>query len=206
MFTGIIETMGQVRAVEAQGTNLDFWIQSPITPELKVDQSVAHNGVCLTVVELRGDEYRVTAVEETLRKTNLGLWKAGDKVNIERSLRVGDRLDGHFVQGHVDATATCIEKQTLEGSWLFRFRFPASFAPLVIEKGSACINGVSLTVFDAGTDTCTVTIIPYTYTHTNFQDIREGSIVNMEFDVLGKYLLRKEELKNKAPEQVEARH
>lgn len=196
MFTGIIETMGHIRAVEAQGTNLDFWIHSSITSELKIDQSVAHNGVCLTVVELRGDEYRVTAVEETLKKTNLGSWKAGDKVNIERSLRVGDRLDGHFVQGHVDATATCIEKQTLEGSWLFRFRFPASFASLIIEKGSACINGVSLTVFDAGADTCTVTIIPYTYTHTNFQDIEAGSIVNIEFDVLGKYLLRKEELKN----------
>lgn len=194
MFTGIIETMGTVQAVEAHGSNLDFWIQSPLTAELKIDQSVAHNGVCLTVVELKEDQYRVTAVEETLQKTNLGLWKPGDKVNIERSLRVGDRLDGHFVQGHVDATAVCVEKQTLQGSWLFRFRFPGAFAPLVIEKGSACVNGVSLTVFNVGPDTFTVTIIPYTFMHTNFHQLQEGSIVNLEFDVLGKYLLRSREL------------
>jgi riboflavin synthase len=133
-------------------------------------------------------------VAETLAKTTLRNWRTGDKLNIERSLRLGDRLDGHLVQGHVDATATCIEKQTLDGSWLFRFRFPGQYAGLVIEKGSICINGVSLTVFNTGRDECTVTIIPYTYTHTNFHTIEEGTQVNIEFDVLGKYLLRSKEL------------
>jgi riboflavin synthase len=158
--------------------------------ELKVDQSVAHNGVCLTVTEINGDRYKVTAVAETLAKTNLGLWQEGDKVNIERALRVGDRLDGHFVQGHVDATATCIEKQVLEGSWLFRFRFPRQFGALVIEKGSICLNGVSLTAFNVADDELTVTIIPYTFEHTNFNAIEQGSVVNVEFDILGKYLLK----------------
>lgn len=190
MFTGIIETTGTIKKVTRKGTNIDFDIQCGITPELKIDQSVAHNGICLTVVAITGDQYTVTAVAETIEKTNAGKWKEGDAVNIERSLKVGDRLDGHFVQGHVDATAVCIEKQTLEGSWLFRFRFPVEFAPLVIEKGSMCINGVSLTVFNVGEDICTVTIIPYTYEHTNFHQIEAGTIVNVEFDVLGKYLLR----------------
>lgn len=194
MFTGIIESMAVVSGVVPDGSGIHFFVESPIAGELKVDQSVAHNGVCLTVVEINGSVYKVTAVAETLAKTNLGLWRQGDKVNIERALKLGDRLDGHFVQGHVDATATCIDKQTLEGSWLYRFRFPRQYAPLVIEKGSICINGVSLTVFNVGPDECTVTIIPYTYTHTNFQNIEQGSIVNVEFDVLGKYLLRKEEL------------
>jgi len=194
MFTGIIEATGLVKDVQHNGSNVELWIESAITHELKTDQSVAHNGVCLTVVEIKDDLYRVTAVEETLNKTNLGGWEAGDKVNLERSLKVGSRLDGHFVQGHVDATAVCIEKQTLEGSWLFRFRFPAEYAALVIEKGSICINGVSLTVFNVGNDECTVTIIPYTYEHTNFNAIEEGSKVNIEFDVLGKYLLRQKEL------------
>jgi len=194
MFTGIIEATGLVKDVQHNGSNVELWIESAITHELKTDQSVAHNGVCLTVVEIKNDLYRVTAVEETLNKTNLGGWKPGDKVNLERSLKVGSRLDGHFVQGHVDATAMCIEKQVLEGSWLFRFRFPAEYAALVIEKGSICINGVSLTVFNVGNDECTVTIIPYTYEHTNFNAIEEGSKVNIEFDVLGKYLLRQKEL------------
>lgn len=194
MFTGIIEATGLVKDVQHNGSNVELWIESAITHELKTDQSVAHNGVCLTVVEIKDDLYRVTAVEETLNKTNLGGWEAGDKVNLERSLKVGSRLDGHFVQGHVDATAVCIEKQVLEGSWLFRFRFPAEYAALVIEKGSICINGVSLTVFNVGNDECTVTIIPYTYEHTNFNAIEEGSKVNIEFDVLGKYLLRQKEL------------
>ena len=194
MFTGIIEATGLVKDVQHNGSNVELWIESNITQELKIDQSVAHNGVCLTVVEIKGDLYRVTAVEETLNKTNLGGWKPGDRVNLERSLKVGSRLDGHFVQGHVDATAVCIEKQTLEGSWLFRFRFPAEYAALVIEKGSICINGVSLTVFNVGNDECTVTIIPYTYEHTNFNAIEKDSKVNIEFDVLGKYLLRQKEL------------
>ena len=196
MFTGIIETTATVTDIRHEGSNVHFTIESTITPQLKIDQSVAHNGVCLTVVAIAGNRYTVTAVAETMLKTNLGKWQAGDKVNIERSLKIGDRLDGHFVQGHVDTTATCIEKQTLQGSWLYRFRYPAKFASLVIEKGSICINGVSLTAFNAGKDELTVTIIPYTYEHTNFSDILEGSMVNFEFDVLGKYLLRREEIKS----------
>ncbi len=194
MFTGIIETMARVQDIAHEGTNVHFTIESSITSELKVDQSVAHNGVCLTVTDIAGASYKVTAVAETMTKTNLERWRTGDSINLERALRVGDRLDGHFVQGHVDATATCIEKQTLDGSWLFRFRFPQQFAGLVIEKGSICINGVSLTVFNVGRDELTVTIIPYTYEHTNFSTIEEGSVVNMEFDVLGKYFLRQQSL------------
>jgi riboflavin synthase len=194
MFTGIIETTATVTDVVREGSNVHFEIDGPITGELKVDQSVAHNGVCLTVTNITGSKYKVTAVAETLAKTTLGAWKTGTKVNIERSLKVGDRLDGHFVQGHVDATATCIEMKALEGSWLYRFRFPVRYADLVIEKGSICINGVSLTVFNVGRDEFTVTIIPYTYQHTNFPTIEEGSEVNIEFDVLGKYLLRRESL------------
>lgn len=190
MFTGIIEAMATVSAIRHEGSNIHFTLQSAITKELRIDQSVAHNGVCLTVVSIENDTYAVTAVAETLAKTNLGTWAPGKKVNIERSLRVGDRLDGHFVQGHADATATCIEKRTLDGSWLFRFRFPERFAALVIEKGSICINGVSLTVFNVDRNECTVTIIPYTYEHTNFGQLAEGDDVNIEFDVLGKYLLR----------------
>ena len=194
MFTGIIETIGIITKIIRQGTNIDFWLQSNITKELKIDQSVAHNGVCLTIVEINEDAYRVTAVAETLSKTNLNQWKEGDKINLERSLKIGDRLDGHFVQGHVDATGTCVSKQALEGSWLFRFRFPEKFAALLIEKGSVCINGVSLTAFNAGKDEFTVTIIPYTYDHTNFHTLEADSRVNLEFDVLGKYLLRHKEL------------
>ncbi len=190
MFTGIIETMATIAGVDREGTNVHFHMDSALTPELSVDQSLAHNGVCLTVVAVEGNRYTVTAVEETLKKTNLGSWTPGYKVNLERALQLGDRLDGHFVQGHVDATATCIEKQTLEGSWLYRFRFPAGFAALVIEKGSICINGVSLTVFNVGADEFTVTIIPYTYNHTNFHALEEGHVVNIEFDALGKYILR----------------
>jgi riboflavin synthase len=194
MFTGIIETMGTIARIERSGSNVDFWVESNITSQLKIDQSVAHNGVCLTVVAINENQYRVTAVAETLAKTNLGHWQEGQRVNIERSLKVGDRLDGHFVQGHVDATAVCVHKETLEGSWLFRFRFPKEFAALIIEKGSVCLNGVSLTVFNAGTDEFTVTIIPYTYEHTNFHAIAAGTVVNIEFDVLGKYLLRHKQL------------
>lgn len=195
MFTGIIECLGTVKEVTTQGTNIDVHVHTPITNELKVDQSVAHNGVCLTVTEISGDVYSVTAVAETLQKTNLGSLKAGDNVNIERALRVGDRLDGHFVQGHVDATGTCEEVQQLEGSWLFRFSFPKEHAALIIEKGSVCINGVSLTAFDVTGNTFTVTIIPYTFEHTTFHSLQKGDTVNLEFDVLGKYLLRAESLK-----------
>jgi riboflavin synthase len=189
MFTGIIETTGILAASENEGTNLNLFIDSPIIEELKIDQSVSHNGVCLTIVAINGQQYKVTAVAETLAKTNLGQLKKGDKINLERSLKVGDRLDGHFVQGHVDTTAICTEKQTLDGSWLYRFRFPPQFSKLIIEKGSVCVNGVSLTAFNVQKDEFTVTIIPYTYSHTNFSNIQEGTVVNIEFDVLGKYIL-----------------
>lgn len=195
MFTGIIETLGLVKETISTGSNIDIWVHSNITNELKIDQSVAHNGVCLTVVAIDGDNYKVTAVAETINKTNLGKWQAGSALNLERALKVGDRLDGHFVQGHVDATATCIEKQALEGSWLFHFKYDAQFAALMIEKGSVCINGVSLTAFNVGKDTFSVTIIPYTYEHTNFSALEAGDIVNIEFDVLGKYLLRSQSLR-----------
>lgn len=196
MFTGIIECEGTVNEIVPEGSNIDFWIESDIAHELKVDQSVAHNGVCLTVVQISGKCYRVTAVAETLAKTNLGKWQEEEVVNIERAMKVGDRLDGHFVQGHVDCTAVCTEKQKLEGSWLFEFSFPEEFAALIIEKGSICINGVSLTAFNVGKNEFTVTVIPYTYNHTNFSYIEKDSVVNIEFDVLGKYLLRKSELAN----------
>lgn len=194
MFTGIIETIGRVQSVMPVGSNVDIWVDSPITPELKIDQSVAHNGVCLTVVEIKGSQYRVTAVAETLTKTNLGQWKKGDEINLERSLRVGDRLDGHFVQGHIDAVIKCIGKQDMNGSWLFSFQFPQEYAALVIEKGSVCLNGVSLTAFNISANELSVAIIPYTYEHTNFHNIGPDTIVNVEFDVLGKYLLRSHEL------------
>ena len=190
MFTGIIEAVATVASVRHEGSNVHLTIESPLAAELKIDQSVAHNGVCLTVVGINDSQYTVTAVAETLAKTNIGQLQKGSKVNLERSLRVGDRLDGHFVQGHVDATATCIEKQVLDGSWLFRFSFPLAFNQLVIEKGSVCINGVSLTAFNVADGEFMVTIIPYTYNHTNFSTIEEGSKVNIEFDILGKYLMK----------------
>lgn len=194
MFTGIIETFGIIATIEKKGTNFDFWIYSAITPELKIDQSVAHNGVCLTVVEKKEDQYRVIAVEETIKKTNLGNWKVNDKINLERALKLGDRLDGHFVQGHVDATGICTTVQQLEGSWLFRFEYAEKFSALIIEKGSICINGVSLTVFNIGRNEFSVTIIPYTFEHTNFQSLQKNDVVNLEFDVLGKYLLRQKSI------------
>lgn len=196
MFTGIIEVEGTVNEIVPNGSNIDFWIETEKLLDLKVDQSVAHNGVCLTVVQIVGKCYKVTAVAETLAKTNLGKWQEEDVVNLERAMKIGDRLDGHFVQGHVDCIGQCIEKQKLEGSWLFRFRFPEEFAALVIEKGSICINGVALTVFNVGRNEFTVTIIPYTYNHTNFSYIDAGTEVNIEFDVLGKYLLRQQSLRN----------
>lgn len=194
MFTGIIEKKGLIRSLSRNGSNLDLWVESDLTRELKIDQSLAHNGICLTVVDIEGSTYRVTAVDETIAKTNIGTWKEGDHLNLERALRLGDRLDGHFVQGHVDATGICDSKEVLEGSWLFRFRFPEQFAALMIEKGSICVNGVSLTAFNVGRNEFTVTIIPYTYEHTSFGSLEPGARVNLEFDVLGKYLLRRQEI------------
>ena len=195
MFTGIIESIGTIGSVSTEDTNRHFWVRSTLTPELRVDQSVAHEGVCLTVVEIAGDSYRVTAVEETLRKTALGDWSAGRQVNLERSLRVGDRLDGHFVQGHVDAVGQCTSVHEQGGSWRYTFSFPDDFAALVVEKGSVCINGVSLTAFAVGPAVFSVAVIPYTHGHTTFGTLRAGDAVNLEFDVLGKYLLRAESLK-----------
>lgn len=197
MFTGIIETTGVVESVTYEQSNLELWLRSDITSELKIDQSVAHNGICLTVVEMAGDSYRVTAVAETIRKTNIADWKTGDRINLERALKVGDRLDGHFVQGHVDATGICRLAQPANGSWLYSFEFPKAFAGLMIEKGSICINGVSLTAFLVKKKKFTVTIIPYTYEHTNFNTLQPGDKVNLEFDVLGKYFLRSQALQNK---------
>lgn len=190
MFTGIIETTGTVVSTEQQGSNAVFWIKSNISNELKIDQSVSHNGICLTVDQLQPDAHRVIAIAETLSKTNAGHWKAGDLINIERCMPMNGRLDGHIVQGHVDATAVCTEVKTLEGSWEYRFQFDAQFAALMIEKGSVCLNGISLTAFNVTANEFMVAIIPYTYTHTNIQQVQKGSLVNIEFDIIGKYIQR----------------
>ncbi|OLY92162.1 riboflavin synthase alpha chain [Cnuella takakiae] len=194
MFTGIIEVLGKVTEITTQGTNRTFWIESPFTADLKVDQSVAHNGVCLTVEAIEGSRYQVTAVQETLDKTALGQWQEGTTVNLERSLLPSSRLDGHFVQGHVDTTGTCQSIIDKQGSWELTFRFPEQFAPLVIEKGSICINGISLTAFNVTNTTLAVAIIPFTWTHTNLQFLKEGDAINLEFDMIGKYILRSKSL------------
>jgi riboflavin synthase len=194
MFTGIIEAFGVVKKIVKTGTNQTFWVESHISHELKVDQSVSHNGVCLTVESVAGDIHSVTAIEETLNKTNLGTLQEGDLLNLERCMIMNGRLDGHIVQGHVDSTVQCISVAEKEGSWEYEFEFNDKFAPLVIEKGSACINGISLTVFDVKRNSFKVAIIPYTYNHTNIKQVTAGSTVNIEFDVIGKYILRNSEL------------
>jgi riboflavin synthase len=190
MFTGIIESLGRVNAVESKGTNKTFWIASPISHELRVDQSISHNGVCLTVEEQKDDLHRVTAIEETLEKSNLSYWQAGDLINLERCLVMNGRLDGHIVQGHVDTTADCIDRKDLRGSWEFRFEFPKKFSQLVIEKGSICLNGISLTIFNVKKSRFDIAVIPYTFEHTNIQSVKPGSTVNLEFDLIGKYVAR----------------
>jgi riboflavin synthase len=190
MFTGIIETIGTIEEVKSTGTNKTFWISSPLSPEFKIDQSISHSGVCLTVEEVQGNRHRVTAIAETLQKTNLAHWATGGLVNIERCMLMNGRLDGHIVQGHVDTTAICIHKQELDGSWEFRFRFPAQFGTLVIEKGSISLNGISLTIFNVSDNEFSVAIIPYTYDHTNIKSISPQSVVNLEFDMVGKYINR----------------
>jgi len=190
MFTGIIETLGAVKEVTGIGSNKTFWIESALSAELKIDQSLSHDGVCLTVEEIMGNSHRVTAIRETLEKSNLGQWKTGDLVNLERSLRLGSFVDGHLVQGHVDTTADCTEKKEKNGSWEYGFKFPKEFAALVIEKGSICINGISLTLFDVRKKSFKVAIIPYTYEHTNIKAVKVGDTVNIEFDLIGKYVLR----------------
>jgi riboflavin synthase len=190
MFTGIVEAEGIIKEITTSGKNKSFWIESPLSPELKVDQSLAHDGVCLTVEEIKNSNYRVTAVEETLNKSNLGNWKIGNFLNLERSLMLSSRLDGHFVQGHVDCTATCKKIIDKKGSWQLTFSFPKKFSKLIIEKGSVCINGVSLTVFNVKNKTFSVAIIPYTFEHTNMKHLQEGDEVNIEFDMIGKYIVR----------------
>lgn len=192
MFTGIIEELGIITQLKREKENLHITVQSSLTPELKIDQSVAHNGVCLTVVDRNLDEntYVVTAIQETLEKTNLGTWQVGDCINLERAMKLGDRLDGHIVQGHVDQIATCISVEESDGSWYFSFQYDASLNNITIEKGSITVNGTSLTVVNSGRNTFSVAIIPYTYSHTTFQYLKVGSIVNLEFDVIGKYVAR----------------
>ncbi|MCM4167760.1 Riboflavin synthase [Arenibacter antarcticus] len=195
MFTGIIETLGELTKLKREGGNLHLTIKSNITPELKIDQSVAHNGVCLTVVNIEDDLYTVTAIDETLQKTNLGELKTGDYINLERAMVLGARLDGHIVQGHVDQTGECINIQEQDGSWVFTFKYDADLNNLTIEKGSITIDGTSLTVVGSEKNSFSVAIIPYTYEHTRFNTYKIGTVVNLEFDVIGKYVSRLLELR-----------
>ncbi|MDX5437921.1 MAG: riboflavin synthase [Pontibacter sp.] len=190
MFTGIIEAIGRVTAIREENTNRHFTLSSPFTHELKVDQSVAHNGVCLTVVSIDNESYTVTAIDETLKKTNLSNLKEGDAVNLERCMLANGRFDGHVVQGHVDQTAICEEIMDENGSWVFTFRYDPSHGNVTVEKGSICVNGISLTVFDSQPDRFSVAIIPYTYEHTNLHALKPGDTVNLEFDIIGKYVAR----------------
>tara|TARA_A100001011_G_scaffold133451_1_gene140607 strand:+ start:1435 stop:2013 length:579 start_codon:yes stop_codon:yes gene_type:complete len=190
MFTGIIETMGTLTRIEREGGNVHYSLSSNITHELKIDQSLAHNGVCLTVVAIDGDQYTVTAIQETLDKTALKQWAVGDKINLERAMRLGDRLDGHLVQGHVDEVATCISVEDQEGSWLYRFAYSEDSKNMTIEKGSICVNGTSLTVVGSEPNSFGVAIIPYTYEHTVFHQLKKGDLVNIEFDMVGKYIAK----------------
>lgn len=196
MFTGIIEELGTITKLEKDKENLHLHIESGITNELKIDQSVAHNGVCLTVVAIEGKTYVVTAIRETLNKTAIGSWKVGDQVNLERAMIMGARLDGHIVQGHVDQTGICTGIEEEDGSWRFSFTYDPGNQNVTIEKGSVTIDGTSLTVVDSGKDHFSVAIIPYTYEHTIFQHYKVGTKVNLEFDVVGKYVARIMELRN----------
>lgn len=190
MFTGIIESLGRVKSIEKDRLNVHFTIESNLSGELKIDQSVSHDGVCLTVVALGAGCHTVTAVDETLRRSNLGVWEVGRKVNLERCMPMGGRLDGHIVQGHVDTTAQCVEVLETGGSWRYTFRYQPSPEHLLVDKGSVCINGVSLTVVAPVGDLFSVAIIPYTWEHTSFQDLKAGEAVNIEFDIIGKYIAR----------------
>lgn len=190
MFTGIIETLGTIREIKKENTNLHISIRSSLTDELKIDQSVAHNGVCLTVIAITENQYTVTAIKETIEKTNLSDWKVGDTVNLERAMKLGDRLDGHIVQGHVDQTGTCKSIAEVNGSWYYTFEYDEKLNNITIEKGSITVNGVSLTVVNSKENEFSVAIIPYTYEHTNFKNFKIGSKINLEFDVIGKYVSR----------------
>ena len=190
MFTGIIESLGKIKSLSKEGENLHIEVASELSPMLKIDQSVSHNGVCLTVVSLTETSYVVTAIKETLDKTNIGQLEVGAVVNLERAMKLGDRLDGHIVQGHVDQTAICQEIKKQDGSWVFTFTYDRSLNNITIEKGSVTVNGVSLTVVDSRPNTFNVAIIPYTYQHTNFNTFVKNTMVNLEFDVIGKYVKR----------------
>jgi len=195
MFTGIIENTGIVEAIETSGTNKTFWISSPLSNELKIDQSLSHSGVCLTIEEIKDGRHRVTAIEETLLKTNLNQLHTGAVVNLERCMQMNGRLDGHIVQGHVDTVGSCSQIVEKDGSWEYTFIFPEPFGHLVIEKGSISLNGTSLTIFNVGVNSFTVAIIPYTYHHTNINTLKKGDKVNIEFDMVGKYVHRFMQLK-----------
>ena len=196
MFTGIVESLGKITKINLEEGNVDFTVKSSISEELKIDQSVSHNGVCLTVVDVKNDTHTVTAVKETLDKSSLKNFNEGDSMNLERAMKLGERLDGHMVQGHVDGVAKCIELNLNEGSWIYKFEFDKNWQSLLIEKGSVCINGVSLTVFGINDNTFCVTIIPYTFENTSFKELKPGDLVNIEFDMVGKYLSRFYKLKN----------
>ena len=188
MFTGIIETLGTIQEIKKEKDNVHVTVDSSITAELQIDQSVAHNGICLTVVAINNNSYTVTAIDETIKKTNLGDWKVGDSVNLERAMKLGDRLDGHIVQGHVDQTGICIATEETNGSWSYTFEYDKALNNLTIEKGSITVNGVSLTVVNSKKNQFSVAIIPYTHEHTNFKSFKVGTKINLEFDVIGKYV------------------
>jgi len=190
MFTGIIETLGEVTDIMSEGTNKHYIVQSNLSNELKIDQSVSHNGVCLTVVALSENTHTVTAIEETLQKSNLNELRIGNKVNLERCMLMNGRLDGHIVQGHVDQTAVCIKRAELDGSWEYRFKYDSNSGNVTVEKGSVSVNGISLTVVNSDIDEFSVFIIPYTFEHTNLHEVNVGSTVNLEFDIIGKYVAR----------------
>ncbi|MDT3405625.1 riboflavin synthase [Mucilaginibacter terrae] len=190
MFTGIIETLGRVADLQHEGSNVHITVESNIAHELKIDQSVAHNGVCLTVVAVADGRHTVTAIEETLNKSNIGHLQVGDLVNLERCMQMNARLDGHIVQGHVDQTAVCTGYKELDGSWEYTFTYDTSNGNVTVEKGSICVNGISLTVVNSQANSFSVAIIPYTHEHTNLQNVKQGSVVNLEFDIIGKYVAR----------------
>ena len=190
MFTGIIETLGIIKNMETQQDNMNVTVSSSLTHELKIDQSLAHNGICLTIIDINDKEYTVTAISETIAKTNLSEWRIGDEINLERAMKLGDRLDGHIVQGHVDQKGNCTSFEETNGSWYFTFKYDPSLNNITIEKGSITVNGVSLTVVNSNENEFSVAIIPYTFEHTNFKNIKVGTIVNLEFDVIGKYITR----------------
>jgi riboflavin synthase len=190
MFTGIIETLGIIKEIRKEQGNLHLTVASEITHELKIDQSVAHNGICLTVVQIDQNQYTVTAIQETIDKTAIGTWQVGNTINLERAMKLGDRLDGHIVQGHVDQTGTCTSITEANGSWVFTFAYDPALSNITIEKGSITVNGTSLTVVNSAAHSFSVAIIPYTYEHTNFHTYKVGTQVNLEFDVIGKYVAR----------------